>query len=162
MSSRSVSIKLAPTQGSFPFDTKTLSLTPDAPRITLGVPPPKSHVAPSPRNGLFEPLHGTVLPLTLAVTHAELYLENGKVRTLPLSHHHRSDTPPHPTQVLIRDLDSPFGTFVNTQPIRAPTPLKPGDVITLGKRINRNAKTPRDITDDQLRPISLQVTVLST
>ncbi|KAL1661544.1 hypothetical protein GGF50DRAFT_90556 [Schizophyllum commune] len=142
MSSRSVSIKLAPTQGSFPFDTKTLSLTPDAPRITLGVPPPKSHVAPSPRNGLFEPLHGTVLPLTLAVTHAELYLESGKV--------------------LIRDLDSPFGTFVNTQPIRAPKPLKPGDVITLGKRINRNAKTPRDITDDQLRPISLQVTVLST
>ena len=39
------------------------------------------HVAPSPRNGLFEPLHGTVLPLTLAVTHAELYLESGKVRT---------------------------------------------------------------------------------
>ncbi|KAL1741090.1 hypothetical protein HDZ31DRAFT_46169 [Schizophyllum fasciatum] len=141
MSSRTLSIKLAPTQGGFPFETKVLSLSADAPRIILGSPPPKGHVQPSSRNGLFAPLPNTSLPLTLAVMHAELYLENGKI--------------------LLRDLDSPFGTFVNTQPVRQPTPLKAGDVITLGKRIARNAKTPRDITDDQLRPVILQVTVLS-
>lgn len=138
---RIASVKLAPAQGSFPFEPKALTFTSEGPSVMLGVPPPKTRVSPSSHNGLFAPLHNTILPLTLAVTHAELYLEGNKV--------------------VIRDLDSPFGTFVNGQQIREAAPLKVGDVITLGKRISRNAKTPPDITDDQLRPILMRVTLIS-
>lgn len=49
-----------------------------------------------------------------------------------LSRHHASILLVNPDTVVLKDLDSTNGTFVNTMRISSPTRLKHGDVITIG------------------------------
>ncbi|PBL02194.1 hypothetical protein ARMGADRAFT_1071686 [Armillaria gallica] len=97
----------------------------------------------SSTNGYFAPRSQTSeSPLTLSVNHAEVWLENGRI--------------------YIRDLESPFGTFINDVKINTDFALKTGDILALGKTLVRNTNTPSDITDNQLKCIVAKVTVVGS
>ena len=82
-------------------------------------------------------------------------------------------------QIYIRDLDSPFGTFVNDVKIKNIVKLQTGDIVvclssawvlqmvydslclqSLGTQIPRNSNTPGYITDEQLKPVIARVTLM--
>ncbi|KAK0206202.1 hypothetical protein DFS33DRAFT_1381328 [Desarmillaria ectypa] len=136
-------LNLACVSGSFPFQTKHISMAGSV-KILLGAVEGSSTIRQgSPTNGFFVQKSQTAeSPLTLSVNHAEVWLENGRI--------------------YIRDLESPFGTFVNDVKIRTDVTLKTGDILALGKTLVRNMNTPSDITDDQLKCIVAKVTVVGS
>ncbi|KAF8799780.1 hypothetical protein BYT27DRAFT_7005378, partial [Phlegmacium glaucopus] len=98
---------------------------------------------PTTSNGWFPPrLTGDITtpkisPLPLSSSHAEIWCEGGRV--------------------YIRDLNSPFGTFVNGLKISKVTTLLTGDTVSLGSRLPRSDKTPAYITDLHLTPVIMKV-----
>ncbi|KAF8954894.1 hypothetical protein BDZ97DRAFT_1862375 [Flammula alnicola] len=143
-------LTLSPASGTFPFQTKSLSL-PSGTKIILGSTEASSAGSqqparvPSATNGWFPPKQTedasipSVSPLPLSSSHAEVWCDGGKV--------------------YIRDLESAFGTFVNGLRITKDTILKAGDTISLGSRVARNDKTPAYITDFHLSPVIAQVSL---
>ncbi|KAF8623000.1 hypothetical protein AX15_006592 [Amanita polypyramis BW_CC] len=133
---------------SFEFEAKRISLPPDS-RVLLGSVTTDCHRDPkrtaTPTNGFFPgkslptKCKESIMPLGLSACHAEIWL-NGN-------------------QVMVRDLDAPFGTFINGVKLVGETVLKSGDVIALGYKLPRNDRTPAHITDDHLKPIAAKVTV---
>ncbi|KAF8997760.1 hypothetical protein BDQ17DRAFT_1362968 [Cyathus striatus] len=140
-------VSFAPVTGSFRFDTKRISLARGV-RVILGSENVDTGHVASPQNGWFaarptaDDSIGNVSPLPLSSSHVELRVNNG--------------------QVVIRDLDSPFGTFVNNVKITAETTLNDGDIVRLGSPIPRNSRTPAYITDDHLKPIIAKITILGS
>ncbi|KAF8067979.1 hypothetical protein FPV67DRAFT_1652877 [Lyophyllum atratum] len=141
-------LSLSAVSGSFPFQTKYIPLSLDV-RVTLGAEVDSDSGktrAAAPTNGWFAPQRPSrtsgapaVSPLPLSSSHCAVWWDG--------------------QQVHIRDLDSPFGTYVNDLKIEKTTALKSGDIITLGSKISRNSKTPSDITDEQLKPVVAKVTL---
>lgn len=141
-------LSLSAVSESFPFATKYIPLTLDV-KITLGAvvdaDSGQTRVA-SATNGWFAPQRPprtsgglAVSPLPLSASHSVVWWDG--------------------QQVWIRDLDSPFGTYVNDVKIKTTKVLKTNDIISLGSNISRNANTPNDITDAQLKPIIAKVTL---
>jgi hypothetical protein len=90
-----VEATLTPTTDSFPFQTKTLPLSSNSPKVTLGAQINESGSTPPGRqpasgNGWFagknvpnaEGSYVLVSPLSLSASHATLWAENGQVRLL--------------------------------------------------------------------------------
>ncbi|KAJ8509470.1 hypothetical protein ONZ45_g8360 [Pleurotus djamor] len=107
------SLNLAPAAGSFPFPPKYITL-PSGKKEILGIEQgglqQKSSPVPSNLNGTFpvkrvEGSSEPVSPLSVSALHAEVWFQNGKI--------------------YIRDLDSPFGTFIND------VKVQPGQEIAL-------------------------------
>ncbi|KAF7422946.1 hypothetical protein PC9H_011110 [Pleurotus ostreatus] len=147
--SSSPMLNLAAATGSFPFPTKFIALPPDA-KVTLGLEQPAATSSRKAENmnGWFPHKQPSasgsnpIAPLPLSTAHAEVWSQGGKI--------------------FIRDLDSPFGTYVNDIKITGPTQLKRGDIISLGLHIPRNGKTPAYISDDELKPIIARVALTGT
>ncbi|KDQ25302.1 hypothetical protein PLEOSDRAFT_1090002 [Pleurotus ostreatus PC15] len=147
--SSSPMLNLAAATGSFPFPTKFIALPPDA-KVTLGLEQPAATSSRKAENmnGWFPHKQPSasgsnpIAPLPLSTAHAEVWSQGGKI--------------------FIRDLDSPFGTYVNDIKITGPTQLKRGDIISLGLHIPRNGKTPAYILDDELKPIIARVALTGT
>ncbi|KAF4562597.1 FHA domain-containing protein [Pleurotus pulmonarius] len=146
--SSSPMLNLAAATGSFPFPTKFIALPPDA-KVTLGLEQPATSSRKAENmNGWFPHKQPSssgsnpIAPLPLSTAHAEVWAQGGKI--------------------FIRDLDSPFGTYVNDIKITGPTQLKRGDIISLGLHIPRNGKTPAYISDDELKPIIARVALTGT
>ncbi|EAU82129.1 hypothetical protein CC1G_09588 [Coprinopsis cinerea okayama7 len=143
-------VTLSPHAGTFPFSAKQLLIIESKP-ITLGAASSSLSLndtesrRPLPSNGWFKSLQPKddttvdILPLSLSERHAQL----------------RSDG----KKVYIRDLDTPFGTFLNGTRLTQEVELKSGDVIALGSPIPRSSKTPKNITDDHLKCVMAQVTI---
>ncbi|KAJ8691074.1 hypothetical protein PTI98_010679 [Pleurotus ostreatus] len=114
--SSSPMLNLAAATGSFPFPTKFIALPPDA-KVTLGLEQPAATSSRKAENmnGWFPHKQPSasgsnpIAPLPLSTAHAEVWSQGGKI--------------------FIRDLDSPFGTYVNDIKITGPTQLKRGDII---------------------------------
>jgi len=133
---------------SFQFEPKWIPL-PSTSRVLLGSVNRETVVDPertaTTSNGFFPPITPInkgvepITPLALSANHAEIWVKDH--------------------QVMLRDLDSPFGTFVNGTQVTGEAVLKTGDVISLGYRLPRNDKTPAHITDDHLKPIVAKVTI---
>ncbi|PFH49368.1 hypothetical protein AMATHDRAFT_63324 [Amanita thiersii Skay4041] len=144
-----VILGLMPLAESFQFEAKRIPLPLDS-RVLLGSQdtdtprdPPKH---PSTSNGYIPSKRSAtkggepITPLCLSPSHAEAWLRGN--------------------QVIFRDLESPFGTFVNDKKLGVEEiSLKTGDIIRLGYQITRNQRTPSDITDDHLKPIIVKVTI---
>ncbi|KIK04576.1 hypothetical protein K443DRAFT_4547 [Laccaria amethystina LaAM-08-1] len=134
------SLHLSPTSGSFSFQPKQIKLCDK--RVVLGIeiPDDPAHTSSS-SNGWFTVVRTRnstgISPLPVSTSHAEVWLSGSKV--------------------YIRDLDSPFGTFVNGVKIKTDTLLQQGDVLSLGSPVQRNSQTPAYITDDHLKPIIAKV-----
>ncbi|KAL0958441.1 hypothetical protein HGRIS_000584 [Hohenbuehelia grisea] len=149
----SPTLSLAPAAGSFQFQTKYIYFSDNAP-VILGLEGTDSATRhaerASPSNGWFSPKYveaggsiQTIAPLSLSLLHAEIWSENGRI--------------------YIRDLDSPFGTYVNDARVNGnPVTLKKGDTISLGHPIARNSNTPSYITDDHLKPIIARISLSGT
>ncbi|KAK0231118.1 hypothetical protein IW262DRAFT_1292065 [Armillaria fumosa] len=136
-------LNLACVSGSFPFQTKNISMAGGVKVLFGAVEGSSTTRQGSSTNGYFAPRSQTSeSPLTLSVNHAEVWLENGRI--------------------YIRDLESPFGTFLNDVKISTDFALKTGDILALGKPLVRNTNTPSDITDDQLKCIVAKVTVVGS
>ncbi|TFY78664.1 hypothetical protein EWM64_g5345 [Hericium alpestre] len=129
-------VNLVATRDSAPFDPKYVMI--------------RSHAAPlgrqlgnraSPTNGIFN-LGGNTAADDVPVSpaHAELYVDNG--------------------QVFVRDSGSKYGTWVDGQRVQRPTLLKDGSILALGVPIQRSAETPASVTDDFLKPIVAEVTIV--
>ncbi|KAF8638979.1 hypothetical protein AX17_001811 [Amanita inopinata Kibby_2008] len=133
---------------SFHFDAKRIPL-PKGSSILLGSvnsdSPRDVDRTALPSNGFFPSKLSTpkgrepVTPLALSACHAEIWL--------------------HGNQIMFRDLDAPFGTFVNGVRLKGETILKSGDIVSLGQQLPRNSKTPTSITDDHLKPVIAKVTI---
>ncbi|KIL64078.1 hypothetical protein M378DRAFT_163556 [Amanita muscaria Koide BX008] len=131
---------------SFPFDPKRVLLPPGS-HILLGSAKCDSIIdeerSALPSNGFFSakfsPIKGgePIIPLALSADHAEIWVKNN--------------------QLMLRDLETPFGTFVNGTRIIGEHILKSGDVISLGYKLSRNDKTPAHVADDHLRPVIAKV-----
>ncbi|KAG7448939.1 uncharacterized protein BT62DRAFT_653610 [Guyanagaster necrorhizus] len=122
-------LNLTSVSGGFPFQTKQISMAGKVKVLLGAVEGSATTRKAGSTNGYFAPKSQTSdSPLTLSVNHAEVWLENGRI--------------------YIRDLDSPFGTFVNDVRIESNFALKTGDILVLGKFLIRNMNTPADITDD--------------
>ncbi|KAF9457823.1 hypothetical protein BDZ94DRAFT_1272174 [Collybia nuda] len=155
MFSNTPMLNLTPVSGSFPFQPKYIPLT-SAAKVVLGS-DVRDTTSSSVRtatalNGWFASkppprINGVngdhalapISSLPLSSSHSEIWLEEQKV--------------------YIRDLDTPFGTFVNNVKIKSTTVLKDGDIISLGIPIPRNRNTPSHITDEHLSPIIAKVVV---
>ncbi|GLB39012.1 putative FHA domain containing protein [Lyophyllum shimeji] len=141
-------LSLSAVAGSFPFPTKYIPLSLNV-KITLGAAVDADSGQTrdaSPTNGWFAPQRpprssggSPVSPLPLSPSHSVVWWDG--------------------QQVYIRDLDSPFGTYVNDVKIKTTKALKTNDMIRLGSSISRNSNTPGDITDEQLKPIIAKVTL---
>ncbi|KAK2464704.1 hypothetical protein APHAL10511_003280 [Amanita phalloides] len=146
MASVIVSLQCMPE--SFQFEAKRIPLPPDS-RVLLGSVDGETLVDPqrtaTSSNGFFSainpPTKGaeSITSLALSASHAEIWLKGH--------------------QVMLRDLDAPFSTFVNGIRLAGETVLKSGDIIALGYQLPRNDKTPANITDNHLKPIVAKVTV---
>ncbi|KAF5383240.1 hypothetical protein D9615_004865 [Tricholomella constricta] len=140
-------LSLTAAVGSFPFQTKYIPMSRDV-RIKLGAEVDADSGqtrSATQTNGWFAPQRSRVA-------------EGSPVSPLPLSSSH-SEFWWDGQQVYIRDLDSPFGTYVNDVKIKKAVVLSSGDIISLGSKISRNANTPSYITDDHLKPVIAKVTL---
>ncbi|KNZ73625.1 hypothetical protein J132_10571 [Termitomyces sp. J132] len=97
----------------------------------------------SPTNGWFtsQKLGGEtpVLPLPLSSVHSEVWWDG--------------------LNIYIRDLDTPFGTYLNNIRLTGTKTIQSGDIISLGSKIARNSNTPKYISDDHLKPIIAKVSI---
>ncbi|KAG5653303.1 hypothetical protein H0H81_001263 [Sphagnurus paluster] len=142
-------LNLSPVSGSFPFVSKYIPMSRDVP-VTLGAQVDAESGqsrAATETNGWFAPQRASrsnggsaVSPLPLSSKHSEVWWDG--------------------IQIYIRDLDSPFGTYLNELRINGTKVLKTGDIVSLGTQIARNSKTPSYITDDHLKPIIAKVTLV--
>ncbi|KIJ99331.1 hypothetical protein K443DRAFT_175824 [Laccaria amethystina LaAM-08-1] len=134
------SLRLSPASGSFSFQPKQIKLRDQRVALGIEIPNDPAHTSSS-SNGLFAVVRtGSstgISPLPVSTSHAEVWLSGSKV--------------------YIRDLDSPFGTFVNGAKITTATLLRQGDILSLGSPVQRNSQTPAYITDDHLKPIIAKV-----
>ncbi|EGO03358.1 hypothetical protein SERLA73DRAFT_46050 [Serpula lacrymans var. lacrymans S7.3] len=130
----SPSITLSPSDASFSFHTKSISLPPNT-RVLLS-PELNASEKSSTANGWFPASSGSV---SLSAPHAEIWAQAG--------------------QVLIRDHRSLYGTYVNGIKIEQQTLLQSGDIVTLGVQLRRSKDIPNYITDQQLKPIIATVTL---
>ncbi|KAG6910745.1 hypothetical protein DXG01_008277 [Tephrocybe rancida] len=141
----SPTFSLAAVSGSFPFQTKYIALPLDV-TVTLGAEVDsdsgRKRVS-SPMNGWFAPqkLGGgsPISPLPLSSSHSEVWWDG--------------------VEVYIRDLDTPFGTYVNNVKVTGTRVIRAGDVISLGSKIARNSNTPKYISDEHLKPIMAKVSL---
>ncbi|KAF8699035.1 hypothetical protein AX14_001005 [Amanita brunnescens Koide BX004] len=145
MSSIIVNLQCLPE--SFQFEPKWIALSTES-RILLGSDTGETVVdqrTATTSNGFFPPMMPTsrggdpIMPLALSASHAEMWVKDNKV--------------------MLRDLDAPFGTFVNSVKLAGEMALNSGDIITLGYQLPRNNKTPAHITVDHLKPIIAKVTI---
>lgn len=74
-----------------------------------------------------------------------------------LSRHHASVLVVNPDTVILKDLDSTNGTFINTMRVTSPTRLRHGDVITIGDEKLVFIDTELGEVEDQLIAIQLPV-----
>ncbi|KAG6899251.1 hypothetical protein C0993_011953 [Termitomyces sp. T159_Od127] len=116
MMAGSPTLSLSAVPGSFPFQTKYITLPLDV-TIKLGAetdtdPMAQRRVA-SPTNGWFSPQKSSgdssVSPLPLSSFHSEVWWDG--------------------LNVYIRDLDSPFGTYLNSDRITGARTIRSGDII---------------------------------
>ncbi|KAF9029108.1 hypothetical protein BDZ89DRAFT_1065633 [Hymenopellis radicata] len=134
-------ISLSPASGSYPFQTKYIPLSSTKHVLGSVEGGGKTPRKASTGNGWFaSKTDSAATPLTLSAVHAEVWMESG--------------------QVYLRDLDSAFGTYVNGAKVRSAVTLKTGDTLALGTKIDRNSRTPSNITDEQLLSITAKVTIV--
>ncbi|KAG6827445.1 hypothetical protein H0H92_011742 [Tricholoma furcatifolium] len=139
-------LSLTAVPGSFPFHTKFIAL-PYGSTVYLGsevdADGPRTKRVAAQTNGWFAPQQigggSPVSPLPLSSMHSEVWWDG--------------------VEVYIRDLDSPFGTYVNNVKVTGTRVIRPGDVITLGSKIPRNTNTPKYISDEHLKPIIAKVSI---
>ncbi len=134
----SVIINLQCLPESFQFEPKWIPL-PSTSRVLLGSVNRETVVDPeriaTTSNGFFPPIMPTnkgaepITPLALSANHAEIWVKDHQVGLFPSSPAHRCKIYSPTLQVMLRDLDSPFGTFVNGTKVAGETVLKTGDVI---------------------------------
>lgn len=78
--------------------------------------------------------------ISVSSPHAEIWLQN--------------------KQILIRDQNTAYGTYVNGIRIVQQTLLQNGDILTLGVPIIRSSGVPANVTNAQLKPIKAMVTIV--
>ncbi|KAE9398776.1 hypothetical protein BT96DRAFT_777238, partial [Gymnopus androsaceus JB14] len=134
--------------GSFPFASKYIPLPANVKAVLGSVVQDTNDGATSgsrsatSTNGWFAPRRfqdspNPISPISLSPNHAEIWSRNG--------------------QIFIKDLNSPFGTYVNGMRINGTVALKNDDTLTLGAVVGRNANTPAYITDEHLKPVIAKV-----
>ncbi|KAG6836796.1 hypothetical protein H0H93_003042 [Arthromyces matolae] len=138
-------LSLSAISGSFPFQTKYITL-PLGAVIILGAEvdaDSNQRRVASPSNGWFAPqkLGGgsSISPLPLSSSHTQVWWDG--------------------SGVYIRDLDTPFGTYINNSRITGTRVVRSGDIITLGSQIPRNSNTPNYISDEHLKPIIAKISL---
>ncbi|KAG6892274.1 hypothetical protein C0992_001132 [Termitomyces sp. T32_za158] len=112
----SPTLSLSAVPGSFPFQTKYITLPLDV-TVQFGAETDTGSTAQrrvaSPTNGWFSPqkLSGdsSVLPLPLSSVHSEVWWDG--------------------INVYIRDLDTPFGTYLNGDKVTGARTIRSGDII---------------------------------
>lgn len=69
------------------------------------------------------------MPLALSASHAEMWVKDNKVSLVHPGPIYRCRIYSPTLQVMLRDLDAPFGTFVNSVKLAGEMALNSGDII---------------------------------